>query len=88
MNRRELAAVVAKDTCITKSLADKAVESVLAAIRRSAKRGVQLVGFGSFTVVKRRARDGRNPQTGAAFTVKACNVIKFRPGTEFKKLVN
>ena len=88
MNRRDLAAVVAKDTGITKSLADKAVESVLAAIRRNAKRGVQLVGFGSFTVVKRRARNGRNPQTGAAFTVKACNVIKFRPGTEFKKLVN
>ena len=52
MNRRDLAAVVAKDTGIKKSLAEKAVESVLAAIRRNAKRGVQLVGFGSFYCCK------------------------------------
>jgi DNA-binding protein HU-beta len=88
MNKRDLVDAVAGDTGIRKTMAEKAVDSVLSAIRRNARKGVQLVGFGSFCVVKRKARHGRNPQTGASFTAKACNVIKFRPGTQFKKQVN
>ncbi len=88
MNKKDLAAAVAKDTGIRKALAEKAVDSMLGAIRAGACKGVQLVGFGSFCVVKRRQRNGRNPQTGKAFTVRACNVVKFRAGTRFKKHVN
>jgi DNA-binding protein HU-beta len=88
MNKRDLVAVVAKDAGIQKLLAEKTVESVLNAIRKNTKKGVQLVGFGSFTIVRRKARNGRNPRTGAAFSVKAYNAIKFRPGTEFKEMVN
>ncbi len=67
MNKRDLIDIVAKDAGIQKTLAEKTVESVLGALRRNAKRGVQLIGFGSFSVVKRRKRTGRNPKTGAPF---------------------
>lgn len=88
MNKRDLVSAVTAATCMKRGLAEKAVETVLSAIRTNARRGVQLVGFGSFCVVKRRAKTGRNPQTGKIFTVAEHNVVKFRPGTEFTKQVN
>jgi DNA-binding protein HU-beta len=88
MNKRNLVDIVAKDAGIKKALAEKTVDSVLSAIRENVKKGVQIIGFGSFCIVKRKARTGRNPKTGAAFTVNASNVIKFRPGTIFKEQVN
>ncbi|HUI92112.1 MAG TPA: HU family DNA-binding protein [Chitinivibrionales bacterium] len=88
MNKRDVIAVVAREAGIKKVLAGKTVDSVLRAIRKNAKKGIQIIGFGSFSVVKRRARKCKNPRTGATFTVKASNIIKFRPGTDFKQLVN
>jgi DNA-binding protein HU-beta len=88
MNKRGLVDAVAAAAGMQKTVAEKAVESVLATIKKNAKKGVQLIGFGSFSVVKRKAREGRNPKTGAVFFVKASNVIKFRPGTKFKEQVN
>ena len=88
MNKRDIVAAVARETGIKKVLAEKTVDSVLHAIRKNAKKGIQIIGFGSFSVVKRRARKCKNPRTGATFTVQASNVIKFRPGTEFKHQVN
>jgi DNA-binding protein HU-beta len=88
MNKGELIAAVAKDAGITKAGAEKAVNSVLENIKKNAKKGVQLIGFGSFALAKRKARSGRNPQTGQTIKIKASTAVKFRAGAEFKKLVN
>ncbi|MGB7568201.1 MAG: HU family DNA-binding protein [Chitinivibrionales bacterium] len=88
MNKGELIAAVAKDASITKASAEKAVNSVLENIKKNAKKGVQLIGFGSFGLAKRKARSGRNPQTGQTIKIKASTAVKFRAGAEFKKLVN
>ncbi len=59
-------------------------------VEKSLKKGgrVSLVGFGSWSVSKRAARDGRNPQTGKAIRIAAKNVVKFKPGAELKNSVN
>jgi len=85
MNKAELVSIVAKETDSSKALAEKCVNSVLDNIKKNAKKGVQLIGFGSFTVGKRKARTGRNPQTGAKIQIKASKTVKFKAGTEFKK---
>ena len=87
MNKGELVAAVAKDLKSSKAQAEKAVNSVLSTIKRNTKKGVQLIGFGSFSVSQRKARKGRNPQTGATITIKASRVVKFRAGAEYKKAV-
>ena len=61
MNKGELIAAVAKDVGVSKAMAEKAVNAVLASIKKSVKRGVNLIGFGSFSVGSRKARTGRNP---------------------------
>jgi DNA-binding protein HU-beta len=88
MNKGELIAAVAKDAVISKAGAEKAVNSVLDNIKKNAKKGVQLIGFGSFALAKRKARTGRNPQTGEKIKIKASTAVKFKAGAEFKKLVN
>jgi DNA-binding protein HU-beta len=88
MNKGDLIAAVAKETGMSKAGAEKAVNSVLENVKKNAKKGVQLIGFGSFGISKRKARSGRNPQTGAKIKIKASTVVKFRAGAEFKKLVN
>jgi len=85
MNKAELVSLVAKETDSSKALAEKVVNSVLDNIKKNAKKGVQLIGFGSFTVGKRKARTGRNPQTGEKIQIKASKTVKFKAGTEFKK---
>ena len=84
MNKAELIEHVAKRTGLTKKDASMAVDATLEAIKKNVKRGVQLVGFGSFTVTKRKARKGRNPQTGATIHIPASKTVRFRPGKELK----
>ncbi len=84
MNKGELIGAVAKETKLSKADAERAVNSVLQNIKKNTKKGVQLIGFGSFTVAKRKARKGRNPQTGEVIKIKASKTVKFRPGTAYK----
>lgn len=74
----------------SKALAAEAVEGVLAAIHHSLSHGghVNLVGFGSFTISKRAARNGRNPQTGEELKIGASNTVRFKPGAALKGAVN
>ena len=84
MNKGGLIEAVAKDLAVSKAMAEKAVNSVLDTIKSGTKRGVNLVGFGTFGVGKRSARNGRNPQTGATIKIKACRVVRFKAGKAFK----
>ena len=89
MNKSELVAQVAKDANISKSVAEKAVNSFTSNVQKSLKKGqsVTLVGFGTWSVAKRKARNGRNPQTGAAIKIPAKKVPKFSPGKGLKDSV-
>ena len=88
MNKADLIAEVSKAVC-TKKEAAAAVDAVFAAIKKALKKGqaVSLVGFGTFKVSKRKARTGRNPQTGAKIKIPARKVPVFKPGAELKKAV-
>ena len=90
MNKGELIERIAKDTKLSKTQATNALNSTLATIERALKRGgkVTLVGFGTFSVGKRKARAGRNPQTGTALKIPARRVARFAPGAGLKKAVN
>jgi DNA-binding protein HU-beta len=81
---------IAKHADISKAAAGRALDATVAAIRTSLKKGdvVTLVGFGSFYVGKRTARQGRNPRTGATIKIKAAKVPKFRAGKALKDSVN
>ena len=88
MNRAELVEEVAKVTC-TKKEADVAISAAVAAIQKALKKGdsVTLVGFGTFSVSKRKARKGRNPQTGEAIKIAAKKVPVFKAGKGLKDAV-
>lgn len=88
MNKGDLIEEVAKATCTKKEAAD-AVDAVLAAIKKSLKKGdaVTLVGFGTFDVKKRKARKGRNPQTGKEIKIAAKKVPVFKAGKGLKDAV-
>jgi DNA-binding protein HU-beta len=88
MNKTQLIDEVAKVTC-TKKEAGSAVDAVLAAIKKALKKGdaVTLVGFGTFGVKKRKARVGRNPQTGKALKIAAKKVPVFKAGQGLKDAV-
>jgi DNA-binding protein HU-beta len=90
MNKAELIERVAKESNISKSDVEKTLNSMIDIIKKSIKKGddVKLIGFGTFTRSKRQARTGRNPQTGTEIKIPACNVPKFKPGKEFKDLIN
>ena len=87
MNKGDLVEAVAKETGLTKKDAGNAVNAVLDLIKKNTKKGVQIVGFGSFATVRRKKRKGRNPQTGEVIEIKASTSIKFRPGKEYKEVV-
>jgi DNA-binding protein HU-beta len=89
MNKAQLIDEVAKVTC-TKKEATLAVDAALAAIQKALKKGdaVTLVGFGTFGVSKRKAREGRNPQTGAAIKIAAKKVPVFKAGKGLKDAVS
>jgi DNA-binding protein HU-beta len=84
MNKSELIDAIAADAGITKAAAKLALESFLGNVGGTLKNGgkVSLVGFGSWSVTERAARDGRNPQTGATIKIAAKKVVKFRAELE------
>ena len=90
MNKTELIDAMAADSGISKAAAKKALESFLGNVGSSLKGGgrVSLVGFGSWSVSKRSARDGRNPRTGETIKIAAKNVVKFKAGAELSNSVN
>ncbi len=90
MNKAELIKKVASETGLTKRTSGKAVDAVVSAISDCLARGekVTLVGFGTFGVRQRKARRGRNPQTGATIQIPAKRVAKFLPGKSLKERVD
>ncbi len=90
MNKSDLIDAMAADAGITKAAAKKALESFLGNVEKSLKSGnrVSLVGFGSWSVSKRAAREGRNPQTGKTIKIAAKNVVKFKAGSDLQNSVN
>ena len=90
MNKQELIATVADTSGLTKSEASRAIEAVFDAISTSLQKGdeVRLVGFGTFSLSKRKASTGRNPRTGEPMTIKASSQPKFKAGKGLKDSVN
>jgi len=89
MNKGELIEAVAKDAGISKALAGKVLDSCIDAVTKSLRRGdrVALAGFGTFSVARRKARTGRNPQTGREIRIPAKKVAKFKAGAKLAKVV-
>jgi DNA-binding protein HU-beta len=89
LNKGDLVARIAKDACITKGQAEAALNSLTGAVTGALKKGqkVTLVGFASFSVARRKARTGRNPQTGETIKIAARKVPKIVAGSELKKAV-
>ena len=90
MNKQELIGSVAETTGLTRSDAGKAVESVFDSISTALRKGdeVRLVGFGTFSVSKRKASTGRNPRTGEPMSISASTQPKFKAGKGLKDAVN
>lgn len=90
MTKAELIDKISSDAGITKHAAGNAVESMIGGICKALSKGdnVTLVGFGTFAVGRRKARRGRNPQTGAAITIPAMKVPRFRAGKSLKDALN
>ncbi len=90
MNKTELVEAIAKQAGLSKKDAEAALKAFIETVEKSLKKGdkVQLVGFGTFEVSKRAAREGRNPQTGATMKIKASKAPKFKAGKAFKDLLN
>ena len=90
MNKNDLIGTVAETSGLTKSQAASAVESVFDSISTALKKGdeVRLVGFGTFSVAKRKASTGRNPRTGEPMSIRASSQPKFKAGKALKDSVN
>jgi len=90
MNKTDLVEKIAASTGITKTSAGAAIDVLVSSVTAALKKGdrVTLVGFGTFSVLQRKARNGRNPQTGGVLKIAARRVAKFTPGVELKKHVN
>ncbi|MCI5055756.1 MAG: HU family DNA-binding protein [Flavobacteriales bacterium] len=90
MNKAELIDAIAVESGLSKADAKRAVDSFVNTTQKALKKGdkVQLVGFGSFSVTKRSARTGRNPQTGKEIKIPAKNVVKFKAGNDLTGAVN
>ena len=90
MTKAELVEQIAKDAGISKVAAAATLESFFSTTTKALKKKngkVTLTGFGTFQKVRRKARKGRNPQTGEEIKIKAHNVVKFRPGKRLKDAV-
>jgi len=90
MTKAELVEQMAKDAGISKVAAGAALASFIDGVTKTLKKKdgkVTLVGFGTFSKVRRNARKGRNPQTGEVIKIKAANVVKFKPGKSLKEAV-
>lgn len=90
MNKTELVAAVAERAEISKKDSEKALKAFVDVVTEQLKADdkVQLVGFGTFEVSKRAAREGRNPQTGKTMKIEACKAPKFKAGKALKDAVN
>ena len=90
MNKTELVAAVAEQADISKKDAEKVLKAFVDVVTEEMKKGekVQLVGFGTFEVSERAAREGRNPQTGKTMKIEACKAPKFKAGKALKDMVN
>ena len=89
MTKAELVAVMAKEAKIPKVSAERALNAFAGAVTKALKKGdkLTLTGFGTFCVAKRRARTGRNPQTGKEIKIAATRVAKFKAGNLLKSAV-
>lgn len=89
MNKSELVEQMAKAAGISKASAEKALAGMIDSVTKTLKKGdkVTLVGFGTFSVAKRAARQGRNPQTGKPITIKARKVARFKAGSKLAEAV-
>lgn len=90
MNKSQLIEAVASDSGLTRSDSARAVESVLATVTKTLKRGdeVNITGFGKFSVVRRAARQGVNPRTGERLKIKASKAPKFSAGASLKQAIS
>lgn len=90
MNKTELIAAVAEKTELSKKDAEKAIKAFTDVVAEELKKGekIQLVGFGTFEVAERPAREGRNPRTGATMPIAASKAPKFKAGKALKDMVN
>ena len=90
MNKTELIDAIAAEAGLSKVNAKKALEAFLANVEKTLKEGskVSLVGFGSWSVSEKAAREGRNPQTGKTIQIAAKKVVKFKAGAELSDAVN
>ena len=89
MTKADLIAAVAKEAKISKAAAEKGINALTNSVTKALKKGdkLTLTGFGTFSVVKRRARVGRNPQTGKEIKIPAAKVAKFKAGNLLKSAV-
>ncbi|MEE9214562.1 MAG: HU family DNA-binding protein [Thermodesulfobacteriota bacterium] len=89
MNKQDLVEAVAKELDTSKAQGKRAVNAVLSGISKGLRKdkNVQLIGFGTFLVRRRKARKGRNPQTGETINIKAGKTVGFKAGQKFKKMV-
>ena len=90
MNKSELVAAIAQEAGLSKKDAEAALKAFIDVTTEQLKKGdkIQLVGFGTFEVAKRAAREGRNPQTGETMKIKASKSPKFKPGKALKDAIN
>ena len=90
MNKQELIDAIASSARITKADAGRALDATVDSINKALKKGdrIGLVGFGSFSVSKRAARVGRNPQTGKEIKIAAKKVVKFKAGSDLTGSIN
>jgi len=90
MTKAEIVEKAAKDAGISKVAAGEVLNSFMGSVTKALKKKngkVTLVGFGTFQKVRRKARKGRNPQTGESIKIKATNVVKFRPGKKLRDAI-
>ncbi len=89
MTKTELVSKIAEKAGISKANAEKALKAFIEAVQEALAKGdkVALIGFGTFSVAERAAREGRNPKTGEKIKIEACKVVKFKPGNDLKKVI-
>jgi DNA-binding protein HU-beta len=90
MNKGDLVEKVAQDCSISKAMAEQALNSIMDAISEAVSAGdkVTLIGFGTFSVSERAAREGRNPQTGKKINIPAKKIVKFKAGSKLADAAN
>jgi DNA-binding protein HU-beta len=90
MNKGQLIEKVAEKTGLTKTQSEEFLDATLQIIQKSVAKGdeVKLVGFGTFSRLNRKSRNGRNPKTGQPVVIPGAKVPRFKPGKDFKDLLN